>query len=74
MPQRQDREENDAAPSEDPKRGHQEAGAHRLTFIDPVASGKTVLGKRAIAVAEVRGSSPPLVSRPRWCKITMRAD
>jgi hypothetical protein len=50
--QRQDSEENDAAPGEDAERCHEKASAHRLTFIDDDRSGKAVLGISVIAVDE----------------------
>jgi hypothetical protein len=45
--QGQDGEENDAAPSQNPKGRHQEVSAHRLTFIDGDGSGKYVFGSAA---------------------------
>jgi hypothetical protein len=41
--QRQDSEENGAAPGEDARRCHEKASAHRLTFIDGDGSCKAVL-------------------------------
>ena len=56
--QRQNGQENDAAPGEEPKRYHNEAGAHRLTFIDGDGFGNAVLGIwSAIVVDEARERS-----------------
>ena len=49
--QRQDGEENDAAPGEDAKWCDEDVSAHRLTFIDDDGSGKSSVRRVHISAA-----------------------
>jgi hypothetical protein len=52
--QGQDGEENDAAPSQNPKRRHEEVSPHTLTFIDGDGSGKYVFSDAARSLGTPR--------------------